>query len=92
MAQNRVEPHKEAVSMISKRAGAGMDTSEKGPARLHAPAGKARPVEAGPARLMRPVGLSRPAAPAAKSGRGQVALAGEMREAGPPRMVQRFTR
>ena len=91
MAQSREEPHKEAVRMISKRVGAASDTAESGPARLHAP-GKSRPVEAGPARLVGPVRLKRAPPPAQTAGRSQVALAGETREAGPARMIQRFTR
>jgi hypothetical protein len=93
MSQNRSEPLKDAaVRTQAKRVGAGLDTAEKGPARLHAPPGKARPVESGPARLLRPAGFVLPKAGATQLGRAHVGLAADSREAGPPRLIQRVTR
>lgn len=96
MAHNKSESAKEqaARSMAAARvhAGAGLDTSEAGPPRLHAPPGKPRSVESGRARLHSPAGAARQAARATQSARPQPAGAGDSRESGPPRLHQRLAR
>jgi hypothetical protein len=96
MAHNKSESVKElparSTPAARAHAGAGLDTSESGPPRLHAPPGKPRPVESGRARLHSPAGAARQTARSTQLARPPVGAGVDSRESGPPRLQQRLTR